>query len=482
MREAFEYLFSAVDPVGGAHIDPPSVAIYETLMRKGPDDTPLPGLATRWSISDDGLTWRLELREGARFHSGAPCDATAVAAALDGCRWGGDPSRQLWYWDPVDEVRVVGPTILDITLHHPYSRLPTLLWGTHTEIHNEAMRRKLGYDYGRAVADGTGPYRMTSWSLDRLDAELVAPDGCGRPEKITWVSLLDDSERTAAVRSGELSVLRCPPRELAEELDGHGWRYVQVPQDSNMYLSLNFRSAQFDFHHVEMRQAISKAVDRPRIVAEALGGLGAPTLGPVPPHNRFYRLGDPATIAGAQTDAAVVSLEALGWLPEPDGIRSKNGQRLSFRCLAQEDVTFRAVAEIVVENLRAAGVEVAFDFEVPFEPFYAAAVKEQDAVLSKWLWPDAIEAVIGFSASWCDGNPNWQHADVPEVDTAYTRWLRAVTADELDSAALEVQVAFAEHLPYVPLFAAVDTFLIRDDVAWYEPRVGLLYPEYLAPS
>jgi peptide/nickel transport system substrate-binding protein len=478
MREGFEYRFSSVDPVGGAHIDPPSVAIYETLMRKGPDDAPLPGLATSWTVSADALTWRLELRESARFHSGAPCDAEAVVAALNGCRWGGDPDRQLWYWDPVDEVRVVGPATVDITLHHPYARLPTLLWGTHTEIHNEQMRQRLGEDYGRTVADGTGPYRMTSWSPDRLEAELVDPDGRDRPAKITWVSLLDEASRVAAVRSGDLSVLRCPPADVAEELDGHGWTYVQVPQDSNLYISLNFRSQHLDFDRVEMRQAISRAIDRPRVVAEALGGLGAPTLGPVPPHNRFYRLDDPSTIAGARPDAAAAALDELGWPTGTDGVRSRDGVRLSFRCLTQEDVAFRAVAAIVTENLRSVGIDVGFDYELPFEPFYAAAVKEQDAVMSKWLWPDAIEAAIGFSATWCDGNPNWQHADVPEVDGAYARWLRAATDQEFDDAARDVQVTFAEHLPYVPLLSAVDTFLIRDDVAWFTPQAGMLYPEY----
>jgi peptide/nickel transport system substrate-binding protein len=360
--------------------------------------------------------------------------------------------------------------------------LPTLLWGTHTEIHNEEKRRSLGYDYGRTFADGTGPYRMTNWSLDRLDAELAVPDGHGRPERITWVSLLDEDSRTAAVRSGELSVLRCPPPAIAEELDGHGWKYVKVPQDSNMYISLNFRSRRLDFDTLEMRKAISQAIDRPRIVAEALGGLGSPTLGPVPPHNRFYRLGDPSAVRGAQTEAACAALHAMGWLPGADGIRSKDGTRLSFHCLTQEDVTFRAVAAIVIENLRTVGVEVVFEYEPPFEPFYAAAVKEQDAVMSKWLWPDAIEAAIGFSASWCDGDPNWQHADVPEVDRAYTHWLRAATDDELDAAASDVQAAFAEHLPYVPLVSAVDTFLIRDDVPWFKPQTGLLYPEYLPPQ
>ena len=39
LREAFDYEFSPLDP-HAAHIDPPSVAVYETLIVKGPGIDP----------------------------------------------------------------------------------------------------------------------------------------------------------------------------------------------------------------------------------------------------------------------------------------------------------------------------------------------------------------------------------------------------------------------------------------------------------
>ena len=46
LREAFDYRFSRVDPAGGAHIDPPSVAIYDTLLVKGRDNVRWVALGT----------------------------------------------------------------------------------------------------------------------------------------------------------------------------------------------------------------------------------------------------------------------------------------------------------------------------------------------------------------------------------------------------------------------------------------------------
>ena len=61
LREAFDYEFSTLDPFG-AHIDPPSVAVYETLSAKGPDGGPHPALAESWDVAADGLEWRIRLR------------------------------------------------------------------------------------------------------------------------------------------------------------------------------------------------------------------------------------------------------------------------------------------------------------------------------------------------------------------------------------------------------------------------------------
>ena len=102
--------------------------LFQGLVMQDAKANVVPGAAESWTVSDDGLTWRLRVRPGARFHSGDPCDAEAVGRALQKCRWSEDWSRQLWYWDPVDEVRPTGDEVV-ITLRHPCVRLPSLLWG-----------------------------------------------------------------------------------------------------------------------------------------------------------------------------------------------------------------------------------------------------------------------------------------------------------------------------------------------------------------
>lgn len=68
MRELFEYPFSNLDPVDSEHVDPPAVAVFEPLLQRGVGGTPEPGLAAGWTVSDDGLTWRLRVRPGANLN------------------------------------------------------------------------------------------------------------------------------------------------------------------------------------------------------------------------------------------------------------------------------------------------------------------------------------------------------------------------------------------------------------------------------
>jgi peptide/nickel transport system substrate-binding protein len=43
----------------------------------------VPGLARSWNLSDDGLTWSFELKDGIKLHDGTPLDAAALRASFE---------------------------------------------------------------------------------------------------------------------------------------------------------------------------------------------------------------------------------------------------------------------------------------------------------------------------------------------------------------------------------------------------------------
>lgn len=473
LREAFDYEFSSLDPTG-AHIDPPSIAVYETLVAKGPDWRARPLLAESWSVEAGGLEWVVRLREGLRFHSGAACDADAVLRALELLRWQVPGERQLWYWDPVDKVRAVDARTLRFRLHHPYPRLPALLWGTHTAIHNEALRAADPERFGSAVADGTGPFRLVSWSPNRVVAERW-PEYPGERAGlacIDWLSIVDEADRLRALEQGEVDCLHGPPLGQVDRLRADS-RFVvdEHCQASNMYVALDWRRTELGFDDLRVRRAVSLAIDRSALVAEALAGHGTPTWGPLPPGDEFY---DPIVDAEGRRDlaGAAALLDEAGWTVGLDGVR------LAFECVVQEDDVFRRVAELVATQFAEVGIALELRYVKAFADFYAACAAGPASSISKWLWQDPMDAIIGFSSTGTLPFPNWAHASVPELDRAYDAWLRAETDAGLHEAAGHAQAVFARTLPYVPLLTPNDVWVWRRELRGYRPYPANLYPFY----
>lgn len=489
LREGFDYPLSRLDPFG-AHIDPPSVALYETIVVKGPDGTAQPGLAESWQISRDGLEWRFRLRPDAPFHSGAPCDADAVVAALDPLRYDHfSPRRQLWYWDPVDTVRAEETDTVVFTLHHPYVRLPSLLWGTHTAIYNQTLRSQEPERFGYELADGTGPFRFVSWSKERVVLErwadypgsaapFLATGGPARLDRIEWTMLLDPAERVAALDRGDVDCIHGPRYADVPRLEADSrFRVVRFSQAANAYLALNWQRTDLGFDDVRVRRAISAAIDRPRLVEDALLGYGVPTFGPLSPGGEFY---DPAVESGRGHDPAAAGrlLDEAGWQLGADGIRSKGEERLSFECVIQDDAIHQQIAIGLRDQLRSVGIVLDLRPILTFSGFYQTVASGPASFINKWLWQDPVDAAIGFTASWGRPFPNWQHAAIPRLDDAYRAWLQAETLESLQAAATQAQLIVADELPYIPLLVPQDVWVHSTRVTGWEPAQAILYPFY----
>ena len=488
IREAYDYEFSRLDP-SGAHIDTAHVAIYENVMVKGPDWAAHPMLADSWNVSPDGLVWRVQLRPGVRFHSGAFCDAPAIASAFDFLRWNLSEAGQLWYWDPVDTVTAEDAHTLIFRLHHPYSRLPSLLWGTHTGIFNEGLRSARTAEFGFSIIDGTGPFRVTEWSRNRILASrwegyygmhvpFMENTGPARADGIEWLSIRDEQQRLDALLRGEVDCLHGPPLDSLDTLraDPH-LTVIEYPQASNAYLALNWTYSQFGFDNSRVRQAISLGIDRPALVREALYGRGRPTLGPVPPGDEHY---DPAIdrTSGYDRTRAAKLLDDAGWLVGSDGLRQHNNVRLAFECVCQDDSIHRRIATGVRDQLKKLGVQLELRYALPFEAYYDAVAAGPASFINKWLWQDPVDAIIGFSATRGIPFPNWQHSSIPALDEAYKDWLKAGPPEALTAAAANVQQIAVQQVPYIPLVTPNDVWVHSKKLHGWKPFAANLYPFY----
>ncbi len=90
------------------------VDLFEGLVHYGPAGAPVPGVAERWTISDDGLTYTFALRSTATWSNGDPVTADDFVYALRRAVTPATASRYAFILFPIANAEAIaGNTIKD---------------------------------------------------------------------------------------------------------------------------------------------------------------------------------------------------------------------------------------------------------------------------------------------------------------------------------------------------------------------------------
>jgi peptide/nickel transport system substrate-binding protein len=289
---------------------------------------------------------------------------------------------------------------------------------------------------------------------------------------IRWVPLLDEEARAAALEEDAVDCVQNPSLLHVDRLAGHpDLRVIEYQQSSLAYLALDHETREFAFHDVRVRRAVSWAIDRPTLVRRDLGGHGWAADGPVPSQSPWY---DPAVEAMGRYDP--LASERL--LDEAGFPRDAEGIRMTVPVIVLQDATIHRVATSLREMLARIGIRLELEYISGFQEFYAAAGTHPPAFISKWLWPDPVDAIVGFVDSRYHPGPNWQRASNPEIDAACDAWRMAPDHEAQQSAAQRIQRACAEHLPLIPLYFPAAVWAHHRRVRGWRPMAANLYPLY----
>jgi peptide/nickel transport system substrate-binding protein len=145
----------------------PQAPMYDLLVQIDPVhwDKVIPDLAKSWTISEDGLTYTFHLREGVKFHDGAPLTAEDVVASFHHIISppAGVLSPRQGLFDAVKEVVATGPLTVEFRLTEPRGYLLRGLAAGFNVIMRKQTLEENNYDLRRlAVYPGTGPFRHKS--------------------------------------------------------------------------------------------------------------------------------------------------------------------------------------------------------------------------------------------------------------------------------------------------------------------------------
>ncbi len=257
--------------------------VYETLVTIGEDGQIQPGLASSWEVSDDGLTYTFQLREGVTFSNGDAFTAETAAFSVTNVleNWTNGLKSQM---AAVASARAVDTHVLEVTLDHPSSRW---LWSMATLT--GAMMTPGGMDELATNPVGTGPYTVERFVPGSSVSYSARQDYWAQPAdhdaSIRYYA--DATSSVNALRTGDVDVvfgMQAP--ELLDTLpDEFG---VEVgTTNGEVLLSMNNAAAPFD--DVRVRRAVAHAIDRQAVSDVVWQGLAVDTGGaPVPPTDPWY--------------------------------------------------------------------------------------------------------------------------------------------------------------------------------------------------
>jgi peptide/nickel transport system substrate-binding protein len=253
--------------------------IYDPLVDLSDTGQLEQALATTWTQAD-ARTWRFALRQGVTFHDGTPFNADAVVYTLDRVR--ADQKLELWPgFRDIEAVRKEGDFAVTVVSRNPAAALPSYLALLGIM---PASARGREADYFKAPV-GTGPYRFAQWLPgDRIN--LVARTGYWRIDrprvpKLTFRFIPDPDKRLAALQAGEVDIFdRAAPDSIAPLRRLPGVRIVETP--SVEVQRWHFNLARPPYNDKRVRQAVSLAIDRDRLIKEAMLGYARPAVSPLP--------------------------------------------------------------------------------------------------------------------------------------------------------------------------------------------------------
>jgi peptide/nickel transport system substrate-binding protein len=327
-----------------------------------------PWLASAWTVSADGKVYTFTLRSGVKFQDGTPFDAAAVKFNFDrthdpklASRCGG---CAVGFYDHAD---VVDARTVKIYLKRPWAPFLDAVSLYYRMVSPAAVKRYGDQDFGRHPV-GTGPFQFVEWvpndhiTLERYSAyawpaPILHHSGPAYLERVTFRMLPEDGTRVAALENGEAQVIDNAPAQDFDRLT-KGARFKAligfvpgVPFDFAVNVTMPPTS------ELAVRQAMSYGLDRPTIVKTVFGpfekvGAFLPAYGLLTPYT--YGYDKTAGLYHYDPAKARALLDKAGWKVGPDGIRQKNGRRLTIPIGSWE----HGVPEVMQAQLKQIGIDV----------------------------------------------------------------------------------------------------------------------------
>ena len=301
--EAFATHLKTITPLVSTDAYAGSVQSYvlESLINRNPDTLNWEGLiAKNWSMSDDGLVIRFQLRDDVHFSDGIALTADDVVFTFNFIMTDViQAPRDRAYLEKIKTVQANGKFEVVFTFKEPYFEALSLAGSMPIlaqHFYEPYLKEPQKFNESKGLLLGSGPYKLMdakNWSPDKGSVELVRNDhywGDVQPSyhRILWKIIQNDSARLTTYRNGDIDSYAARPVEYQtlktdEQITKKSNNFEYMPPVVGYsYIGWNeYRSAKpTRFADKRVRLAMTYLTDVNRIIGDIFLGYAEPALSP----------------------------------------------------------------------------------------------------------------------------------------------------------------------------------------------------------
>jgi peptide/nickel transport system substrate-binding protein len=463
---------------------------FDSLVATDPEGHDVPMLAARvptlanGDISPDGLTITYHLRHGVVWQDGAPFSSHDVLFTWRAIMNPRTNVATRHAWDQIARIDTPDATTAVFHLKRPFAPAIHAFFAHSDAVvfvlpaHLLERYRDLNDVPFNSLPVGTGPFRVVRWLHgDRIEYVANPHYFLGKPHiaRIVVHYIPDENTVVNEMRTHEIDwFVMATPRVYPELKATPGLDVRLVPFNGVDSIIINVKRAPLS--DARLRRAIGLAIDKAQLVHDVTYDTTVPATEDLP---AFMWASNPeAGTTKRDLPAAKALLDAAGWHAGPDGIRVRNGRRLTIGLAFRTDsLTDRNRGVVIASMLREAGIDVELKGYTT-ALLYAAqagggvlASGNYDAGLQTWyagVDPDDSTQLL------CDQTPpngyNWSRFCDPRLDAAESAALTHYDIPTRKRAYYRVQELLAEEAPFVYLWWPRQIEAVTPDLQNFRPN------------
>jgi peptide/nickel transport system substrate-binding protein len=439
--------------------------VYDTLLATDSNFKIQPQMAD-WKVSDDKLTYTFTLRDGLKWHDGAPVTAEDCVASLK--RWGKNDSMGQKLMDFTASIEPIDAKSFALKLKEPYGLVLDSIGKPSSFVPFMMPKRLAETPVGQQMKEqiGSGPFKFvqaefqpgvkavyeknTDYVPRKEPPSWTSGGKVVKVDRVEWITMADAQTAVNALQSGDIDFLEAPPTDL----------YPVLKADKNLKLEtlnklgfqtlgrMNFLYPPFD--NVKIRRAAFLAMNQ-KDVLDALVG-----------NPEYYKICGAFFICDTPlaTDVGSESLVKGNGMAEAKKLLAESGyDGTPVVIMAPGDVvTLKAQPVVAAQLLREAGFKVdlqATDWQTVVTRRVSQKPPKEggwNMFFTNWVAADVINPIVNFSIGGRGKNGGWfgwsEDAKIEQLKDAFAR---SGSPEEQKKIAAEIQQEAYDQVIYIPL-------------------------------